>query len=295
MSMLPNYDASGLLEFDPLAPRSPIERACPWAFETRRQLNVRGGSSGGGGRGSSSRRRQSAARQRARALAREQRAAIRGPLATLRALVRQNEKRARAAIRDLADAEAELRYRAKVFNREPVAQQRELVKQLKKQAKADTRAAAQSRATLRKIGTLVRSAPGKRTPYQRRVVSGLARQAQRGEALSIRRVTHKPLPTSRAGLQQRAFERMLSTYGDHPDFERSTVEANLRNLAQFPRMLERIIQADEGELSSIASIQLTDHRTGQPIPENIERLRARLYAIDASYDELRTFNPLWYH
>ena len=293
--VLPVFDPIDLIEIDPLAPRPRIERACGWAFESRRQLTARGGSPGGSGRQSSGRRRQTAAQQRARALAAEQRAAIRGPLATMRDLVRENEKRARASTRALAKAEAELRYQGKVFNRTAFAQQRALVKQLKQQVKADNRAVAQSRAVWRKIGALVRSAPAKRTPYQRRVLSGLAGQARRGEPLSIRRATHKPLPTSPTALRQRAVERILATYGDHPNFDRSTVETNLRNLDRYPRILEHIIRADESELSSIAAIQTVDHKTGQPTPLNIERLRVRLHAIDASYDELRSFNPLWYH
>jgi hypothetical protein len=159
------------LDFDPLASGGFLGTFIRCLdYENRRQLTARGGPSGGSGRRDGSRRRQSPHTR------------IRG---VLRSIVQSTERSARAKQRAAEKAVEEAAYERRIRRRgsEIAKAATERATQLERRYRQDVKAAAASRRALAQF--LI--APSRRTPYQRRVVSGVTRQIERGERPSIAR------------------------------------------------------------------------------------------------------------
>jgi hypothetical protein len=159
-------------DFDPLASSEFLGSFIRGLdYEQRHQLTARGGgSSGGSGRRRGSGRRQSPQTR------------IRG---VLRSIVQETEKSARAKQRAAEKAAKEAAYERRIRRRgsEIAKVATERAAQLERRYRQDVKAAAASRRALAQF--LI--APSRRTPYQRRVVSGVARQIERGERPRIAR------------------------------------------------------------------------------------------------------------
>ena len=103
----------------------------------------------------------------------------------LRPIVQSTERSARAKQRATEKAAEEAAYERRIRRRgsETAKAAAEHVAQLERRYRQDVKAAAASRRALANF--LI--APSRRTPYQRRIVSGVTRQIERGERPSIAR------------------------------------------------------------------------------------------------------------
>jgi hypothetical protein len=163
-------------DFDPLASSEFLGSFIRGLdYEQRRQLTARGegGGSGGSRRPSGSGRRGSGRRP-------SPQTRIGG---VLRSIVWETEKSARARLRAAKKAAKEAAYASRVYQRSAAARIREQARRLTREARQTAREAARERRAL--AHALIR--PPRRTPYQRRVVSGVTRQIERGERPSIAR------------------------------------------------------------------------------------------------------------
>jgi hypothetical protein len=102
-------------------------------------------------------------------------------LAALRREGRGATSRARRLERQIVRQQAEIARAGRIFNRRYVAQLREELRDFERQQRAEERAAKRTQTALRHFLTT----PSKQTTYQRRVVSRITRQVERGEAPSI--------------------------------------------------------------------------------------------------------------
>jgi hypothetical protein len=167
------------LDFDPLASGGFLGAFIRCLdYENRHQLTARGsggsggsGRRGGSGRGSSrlpsGRRRQSVA---ASAFVREVKEALRW-------VARNAAASARAKRRAAERAAAEAAYQTRVFQRPVATAARARTRAAEREARQAERYAARNRRLL----TQFQTRPSRRTPYQRRVVSSVIRQIERGE------------------------------------------------------------------------------------------------------------------
>jgi hypothetical protein len=200
---------------------------CHVDYERRRELTARGGSAGGGS--SSSRRQNGRGRGNARRRGPSS-AAIREAKATLRSVENTAKARARKAEREIARTAREVAYQGRYFGRTAAARLHAQQRELERQARAELREAARARRALAKFLTPA----GKRTAYERRVVSGVTRQIARGEPPSIA----KALRSGRA--------EKLATIGRLSDSE-AIERAKLRLRQVFPNSANY----DGGEFHSL--------------------------------------------
>jgi hypothetical protein len=147
--------------FDPLASAFMGRFVASLDYDARRELTARGGGRGGGGR--------------------SRRGGGRSDTAVLRARLRSAEKRATKAERAAEKARSDAEYAGRVLNRSAAARVREHARQLEKEART---AEAESKRGRRLLGHF-RTPAKQRSRYQRRVVSGVSRQIERGEQPSI--------------------------------------------------------------------------------------------------------------
>jgi hypothetical protein len=165
-------------DFDPLAPGDFLGTFIRGLdYERRRQLTARGGGSSGG-----SGRRGASGGSGRRGGRRPEPAPVREAKSVLRATVKAATARGRRAERAAAKFVEERAYAQRVLNRSAVARLRAQERELLRLGRAEARAAKRARTALRHF--LV--APSRRTPYQRRVVSTLTRQTERGETTAQR-------------------------------------------------------------------------------------------------------------
>jgi hypothetical protein len=189
MSCMPLWLDPGF-DFDPLAPAFLgrfLGSLASLDYDARHQLSARGSRSGGGGRprsGGGGRPRRRPRRRPPAPTAAE----VRQAKAVLRRHARAQATTSRAIGRKAAKAKAELDYRARVYSRSAVARQRALVRDYERQLAESER---QRRRELRALQHFLTPA-GRRTPYQRRVVADLTRQAAAGERPSIGRIFGRP-------------------------------------------------------------------------------------------------------
>ena len=140
---------------------------------------------------------------------------IREAIGSLRYSVRTAEKTARAKARETGKAAREAAYASRVYVRTKATEARNLARQIEKEYLASERAAARERRLLAHFLTPA----ARRTRYQRRVVSGVSRQLERGEHPSIARAVGRGREKETASPQQinrllRYREYLHETFGD---------------------------------------------------------------------------------
>jgi hypothetical protein len=183
-------------DFDPLAPSEFLDSFIRGLdYEQRRQLTARGGSSGGGSGRRSRLAPGGASRSTGRRAGSGRRdgsgnrlsAAGSSRIREAKRIIRANAKATGAVAsvkeRHLAAIKAELKYQRRI--RQPSAQinreLRGLESLLKRKIREDRRAATRERRLLKHFLTPAK----RRTRYQRRVVSSVTRQIERGERPSL--------------------------------------------------------------------------------------------------------------
>jgi hypothetical protein len=159
--------------FDPLAPTFMGRFVASLDYDTRRELTARGG-------GRRAERRLARAERQVAKL-RAQLAAERQAKAALRSQLRSAATHARRSGRALAKQRAELAYAQRFKTRAAQKRIREQAREIERLARYEQREAAKTGRALRAFFTPA----SRRSSYQRRVISGVSRQIERGEQPSI--------------------------------------------------------------------------------------------------------------
>jgi hypothetical protein len=261
-------------DFDPLASSeflgSFIRRL---DYEQRRQLTARGsGGSGGSERRSGSGRRPSPQTR------------IGG---VLRSIVRETEKSARARLRAAEKAAEEAAYASRVYQRSVAAHMREQARRLTREARQSAREAARERRAL--AHALIR--PSRRTPYQRRVVSGVARQIERGERPSIARAVESERARVARLTDAQAIEQIkLRLRQMFPNSE--NYDSSFWHLDSLPEIARALLPLSDNNLWQLIH---ANPKTAYDPTIFIKEL-ARLTKVEPlSLPVLVTGNPLFYH
>jgi hypothetical protein len=243
-------------------------------YEQRRQLTARGGGGGSGGSG-----RRSGPGRRPSPQTR-----IGG---VLRSIVRETEKSARARLRAAEKAAEEAAYAGRVYQRSAAARMREQARRLTREARQSAREAARERRAL--AHALIR--PSRRTPYQRRVVSGVIRQIERGERPSIARALQSKRAYVASLTDGQAIEqtklRLRQVFPNSENYDNSF--ADLDYLPEFARAMLLLSDDDLWQLIRANPKTAND-------PTIFIKELARLTKVEPlSLPVLVTGNPLFYH
>jgi hypothetical protein len=244
-------------------------------YEARRQLTARGsGGSGGSGRRGGSRRRQSPQTR------------IRG---VLRSIVQETEKSARAKQRAAEKAAEEAAYERRIRRRgsEIAKAATERAAQLERRYRQDVKAAAASRRALAQF--LI--APSRRTPYQRRVVSGVTRQIERGERPSIARALQSKRAYVASLTDAQAIEqtklRLRQVFPNSENYDNSFAD-----LDYLPEIARALLPLSDNNLWQLIR---ANPKTAND-PASFDQELARLTKQEPlSPPVLVTGNPLFYH
>jgi hypothetical protein len=266
------FDPFDPTETDPLGSCLHFSLALFLDFETRRQLTARGaGGSGGSGRRGGSRRRQSPQTR------------IRG---VLRSIVQSTDRSARAEQRAAEKATEEAAYERRIRRRgsEIAKAATERAAQLERQYRQDEKAAAASRRALAKF--LI--APSRRTPYQRRIVSGVTRQIEHGERPSIARAIESERARVARLTDAQAIEqiklRLRQVFPNSENYDNSFAD-----LDYLPEIARAMLLLSDDDLWQLIDANPKTANDPTIFIKELERLTRREPPV------LITGNPLFYH
>jgi hypothetical protein len=205
----------------------------------------------------------------------------------LRSIVRETEKSARARLRAAEKAAEEAAYASRVFQRSAAARMREQARRLTREARQSAREAAGERRAL--AHALIR--PSRRTPYQRRVVSGVTRQIERGERPSIARaVESERTRVARLTDAQAIKQIKLRLRQMFPNSE--NYDNSFWQLDSLPEIARALLPLSDNDLWQLIH---ANPKTANDPTIFIEEL-ARLTKVEPlSLPVLVTGNPLFYH